>query len=67
MRHTLIIDDKLLAEAQRALGTTGVRDTVELGLQEVIRRHNLAEFRRSLGKVDLDLSLEELGRLRDDE
>ena len=66
MRLTIEIDDKLLAEAQQILGTTGIRDTVELGLREVIRRSSLAELRRSLGKVDLDMTPEELERHRDD-
>ncbi|HEU0020138.1 MAG TPA: type II toxin-antitoxin system VapB family antitoxin [Dehalococcoidia bacterium] len=66
MRRTVVIDDQLLEEARRILGTTGVRDTVEAGLKEAIRRHRLEELRRSLGKVDLELTSEELARLRDE-
>lgn len=66
MRRTVVIDDNLLEEARRVLGTKGVRDTVEAGLKEAVRRSRLAELRRSLGKMDLDLTLEELARLRDD-
>ena len=65
MRRTVVIDDNLLEEARRVLGTKGVRDTVEVGLRETIRRYRLEELRRSLGKIDLDLTSEELGRLRD--
>ena len=67
MRRTVVIDDKLLEEARRILGTRGVRDTVETGLKEVIRRRRLEELRRSLGKVDLHLTPEELARLRNEE
>ena len=66
MRRTVVIDDKLLEEARRVLGTKGVRDTVEAGLKETVRRSRLEELRRSLGKVDLDLTPEELARLRND-
>ena len=66
MRRTVVIDDKLLEEARRVLGTKGVRDTVEAGLKETVRRSRLEELRRSLGKMDLDLTSEELARLRDD-
>ena len=66
MRRTVVIDDKLLEEARRVLGTKGVRDTVEAGLKETVRRARLEELRRSLGKVDLDLTPEVLTRLRDD-
>ena len=64
MLHTLLIDDHLLEEARLVLGATCVRDTVEAGLREAIRRHRLEDLRYSLGKIDLDLTAEELARLR---
>jgi hypothetical protein len=66
MRRAVVIDDALLEEARRVLGTRGVRDTVETGLKEAIRRYRLGDLRRSLGKVDLDLTPEELARLRNE-
>lgn len=66
MRRTVVIDDKLLEEARRVLGTRGIRDTVETGLKEAIRRRRLEQLRRSLGKVELGLTSEELARLRDE-
>ena len=66
MRRTVVIDDNLLEEARQALGTASIRDTVEAGLREAVRRHRLGKLRRSLGKLDLDLTLEELARLRDE-
>jgi Arc/MetJ family transcription regulator len=64
MRRTVVIDDKLMEEARQVLGTKGVRDTVEAGLREAVRRKRLEELRRSLGTVDLDLTPEDLARLR---
>ena len=64
MRRTVVIDDELLDEAQEALGTKGIRETVETSLREAIRRQRLEELRQSLGTFDLDLTLEELLRLR---
>jgi Arc/MetJ family transcription regulator len=66
MRRTVVIDDKLLEEARRVLGTRSIRETVEAGLREAIRRRRLEELRRSLGKVELDLTPEELARLRNE-
>jgi Arc/MetJ family transcription regulator len=66
MRRTVVIDDALLEEAHRVLGTRGGRDIVETGLKEAIRRYRLEELRRSLRKVDLDLTTEELARLRNE-
>ena len=61
MRHTVVIDDNLVEEAQRVLGTKGIRDTIEAGLREAIRRYRLA-----LGTVELDLTREDLSGLRND-
>ncbi|MBI3980064.1 MAG: type II toxin-antitoxin system VapB family antitoxin [Chloroflexi bacterium] len=67
MRCTIVIDDKLLDEARLVLGTESIRATVELALREAIRSRRLAALRRSLGTLDLDLTAEELARLRDAE
>ena len=66
MRRTIVIDDELLEEARGVLGTRGIRATVEAGLREAVRRRRLEELRRSLGKFDMDLTPEELARLRDE-
>lgn len=67
MRRTVSVDDELLEEAQRVLGTDSIRATIESSLREAIRRRHLEELRRSLGTMDLDLTSEELLRLRDGE
>ena len=64
MRRTVVIDDGLLDQAQKALGTRGVRDTVEAGLREAVRRRRLDQLRRPLGTMDLYLTPEDLDRLR---
>ena len=67
MRRTVVIEDTLLDDARRLLGTKGIRDTVEAALREIIRRYRLEELRKSLGTVELGLTSEELTRLRDAE
>ncbi|NQW23226.1 MAG: type II toxin-antitoxin system VapB family antitoxin [SAR202 cluster bacterium] len=67
MRRTVIIEDSLLDDARLLLGTKGIRDTVEEALREVIRRHRLEQLRKSLGTMELGLTLEEVTRLRDAE
>ena len=64
MRRTVVIEDSLLEDAQRLPGTRGIRDTVEKALREVIR-HHLEQLRKSLGRLDLGLTSEELTKLRD--
>lgn len=66
MRHTIVLDDQLLTEARRVLGTGSIRATIEAGLREAIGKRRLDELRRSLGTIELDLTVEELARLRDE-
>jgi len=66
MRRTVVVDDRLLEEAREVLGKKSIRETIEAALREAIRRRRLAELRRSLGTVDLDLTPDELARLRDE-
>jgi len=67
MRRTVVIEDTLLENAQRLLGTRGIRDTIEEALREVIRRNRLENLRNPLGTVELGLTSEDLTRLRDAE
>lgn len=43
-RTTVSVDDELLQEARRALGTTGISDTVNAALAAAVRQAGLAEF-----------------------
>jgi len=43
-RTSIQIDEALLREAQRILGTGGVRDTVEAAWRELVRRETLAQL-----------------------
>ncbi|MCX5991136.1 MAG: type II toxin-antitoxin system VapB family antitoxin [Chloroflexi bacterium] len=65
-RRTVVIDDKLLDEARRVLGTRTIRATIEIGLREAIRKQRLEELRQSLGTLDLNLTAKDLERLRDE-
>lgn len=47
MRTNIVIDDELMAEAQRVAGTATKRETVELALRELVARQ------RRLGILEL--------------
>lgn len=64
MKTTVVIDDELLLEALKAAKVKTRREAIELGLRELVRQRNLEALRQELGTYDLDLSLEELERLR---
>ena len=60
VRTNIVIDDELLAEAQRLCGATTKRATVEFALQELVRRRERRKVLDLQGKVkwagDLDKS-----------
>ena len=61
MQRTIEIDEKLLAEAQAALGEDDVGEVVAAGLREVIRTRRLQEIAQSIGHEDLvDMTVEDL-------
>lgn len=64
MKTTVVIDDNLLRDAIKAAGVRTKREAIEMGLRELVRKRNLEALKQELGTFDLDLSLEELARLR---
>lgn len=64
MKTTIVIDERLLEEAMEVVGIKTKRGVIEAGLRELIRRKNLEAFKKELGTFDLELSSEELARLR---
>ena len=44
MKTTIDIDQKLLRQAQKALGTNSIKGTVEGSLRSVIQHRQLREF-----------------------
>jgi Arc/MetJ family transcription regulator len=66
MRRTSVeIDEERLARAQRTLGTTGIKDTIDRALDEVYRaelRRHLAERVRSGKGIDRGEELLEASR-----
>jgi Arc/MetJ family transcription regulator len=65
-KTTVIIDDRLLAQAIEASGARTKKEAITAGLKELIRRKNLEALRQELGTFDLALSLEALEKLRDE-
>ncbi len=59
MRTNIDIDDDILREAQRLLGTKTKRDTVDLALRELVSRHRQVGILRLRGKVHWDGDLAE--------
>ena len=63
-RFTVTVEKELIDAAMKALGTRSRVDTVRRALSEVLRRKRLAQVLQHQGGVELDLTQEELQKLR---
>lgn len=64
MKTTIEIDQHLLRQAQKALGTDTIKGTVEASLRTVIRQSQLQKLADALGTIPLDLTSEQLRQQR---
>ena len=63
-KTTVLIDENLLAEAIQSIGARTKKEAIEAGLRSLIERHNREALRKELGTFDIDLTIDELERLR---
>jgi hypothetical protein len=66
-RLSITIEKKLLDSAVLALNARSKAEAVRLALQEAVRRKRLETALSHAGNVALDVTVEELERLRDSE
>lgn len=64
MRMTVTLDEDLLEEAKSALGKKTKREVIEEALRELVRKKRREKAIADAGKVDLDITLDELLRMR---
>jgi len=64
MKTTLEVDEALLNEAKKILGASTIRETVEKSLQAVVRQKALRELADLAGKVEMDMTVEDLRKQR---
>jgi Arc/MetJ family transcription regulator len=62
MRTTIVIDDKLLADALRATGLSTKREVVELGLKSLLRLRQQAEIKKLRGKITWEGDIDAMRR-----
>jgi Arc/MetJ family transcription regulator len=66
-KTTVLIDEQLLQAAMNAIGVRTKKEAIRAGLATLVRLHQRESLQKDLGTFDLDLSLEELERLRNAE
>ena len=60
MRTNILIDDDLMTAAMQATGVKSKKETVELGLQTLVRLHRQQSIRDFKGKLQWDGDLDEM-------
>ena len=57
MRTTVDLPEKLLEDARRATDSKTMRETLILGLEELVKKDKREQLRQLAGKIHLDLDL----------
>ena len=65
VRTTVILDDQLLSEAKKITGEPVTSKVVRMALQELVRREKLKMFAKLEGSGIIDMTQEDLDRLRE--
>ena len=63
-KTTVVIDDRLIAEALKVTNLRTKREVIEAGLRELVRKRNRELLRKDLGTFDIDLTLDQLKQKR---
>jgi Arc/MetJ family transcription regulator len=63
-KTTVWIDEILLQKAMEATGAKSKKETIEAGLQSLVRMMNREALRKELGTFEINLTLSELDELR---
>ena len=66
-KTTVLIDEKLLADAMEAIGARTKKEAIRAGLEALVKLHHRQSLQKELGTFDIALNLEELERLRNAE
>lgn len=65
-KTSVMVDDKLVNSALKITHMKSKKEVIEAGLHELIKKSNKELLRQELGTFDIDLSLEELNKMRAD-
>jgi len=66
-KTTVEIDEELLERAMKLSGAKTKKGVIEFGLRELVKSINRDLFKKELGTFDIDLSLKDLEKMREDE
>lgn len=61
---TVVLDEKLLEQAQELSGLKTQREVIEAALKDFVVRRNMDLLRKEAGTYDLNLTMEDLKKMR---
>ncbi len=67
MRMTITVDKELLEEAQALLGKKIKKQVIEEALRELVRKKRREQAIEHAGKIKIDITVDELLKLRKEE
>ncbi len=65
MRMTVNIDDELIKEAKTLTGKRTKKEVIEEALKELVRKKKREKLIEAAGRIEMDIDLEELLKLRE--
>ncbi len=66
-KTTVELDETLLQKAKEAIGSRTKKETIETALQELVKRHQRELLIQEMGTYDLDLTQEDIDKMRGDD
>jgi Arc/MetJ family transcription regulator len=66
MRMSVTLDERLLEEARVVLGKKTKREVIEEALKELVRKKRRDKAMEHAGKIDMDIDLEDLLKMREE-
>lgn len=66
-KTTVELDETLLQKAKEAIGSRTKKETIETALQELVKRHQRELLIQEMGTYDLDLTQEDIDKMRRDD
>lgn len=66
MRTTIDINEKLVEKVKNILGVKTKKDAVEYSLEFLVREKQRERLRSKIGKKELNLTLDELEKIREE-
>lgn len=66
-KTTVVLDEDLLENAKEAIGARTKKETIETALREIVKQHQRDLLCKELGTYKLNLSQEDLDKMRSDD